>query len=90
MEKLQTSSAKMEEAEKEYKDKEEDVNEDICRGDDDDDQGTDANIVRNTLQQALVFLRLRIILRKHDVQFSETNQYKFQNQRNALSARFEK
>ena len=68
-------------------DKEEDVNEDICGGDDDDDEGTDANVVRNTLQQALVVLMLRIILRK---QFSETDKCNFQNQINALSARFEK
>ena len=34
--------------------KEENVNEDICGGDDDNDEGADANVVRHPVQHALV------------------------------------
>ena len=44
-------------------DEEEDVDEDICRGDDDDDQRTNANVVCHPVQQALVDLMMMFMIK---------------------------
>ena len=40
--------------------KEENVNEDICGGDDDNDEGADANVVRHPVQHALVVMMMYV------------------------------
>ena len=40
--------------------KEENVNEDICGGDDDNDEGADANVVRHPVQHALVVVMMMV------------------------------
>ena len=40
--------------------KEKNVNEDICGGDDDNDEGADANVVRHPVQHALVVVMMYV------------------------------